>query len=455
MAVTGFARRAWADLEGSPQALGLIDEASPELALPSRLDVNGLLADSVGLATLTIQEVQHLRGQIRGRQRVRIAGDRVTTSAQSERHLRVNGAVPAIWGSLSGFWRSSDGWVRTHGNYPHHAHRLAKLLGIAADHPKPVVEAAIATWPAVDLESAAAEVGAIVGAVRGPEDWAAHPQAVALAAAPLLDVRHDGTAPARPWSSQADTPLHGVRVLDLTRVIAGPIGTRDLAFAGADVLRVDSPRLPELEIQHLDTAAGKRSTTLDLDSAADRRTFDELAASADIVVTGYRPGALDRHGLSTESLWERYPGTVVGNVSAWGDRGPWAQRRGFDSIVQAVSGIAIIESTDGSAPGALPAQALDHSAGHLLAASLTHCLGQQRQLGGSWSTAVVLARIAHELIGLPRAEVTTTQSPAATVQEGTTAAGDLVCAMPPLTFPGAPAEYPELARPWGADPPQW
>jgi crotonobetainyl-CoA:carnitine CoA-transferase CaiB-like acyl-CoA transferase len=455
MAVTDVGRRAWADLGGDPQALGLIDDPSPGLVLPARLDVNGLLADSVGLATLAIQEVQHLRGQSRGRQRVRIAGDRVTTSAQSERHLRVDGAAPTFWGSLSGFWRTSDGWVRTHGNYPHHAHRLASLLGISADSPGPVVAEAIAAWPAVSLESAAAEVGAIVGAVRGPEEWAAHPQAVALASAPLLDVRHEETARTRPWSGGSSTPLDGVRVLDLTRVIAGPIGTRNLAFAGADVLRVDSPQLPELEIQHLDTGAGKRSTTLDLDSAADRRTFDELAASADIVVTGYRPGALDRHGLSAEALWERCPGVVVGTVSAWSDRGPWAHKRGFDSIVQAVSGIAVIESTDGSTPGTLPAQALDHSAGHLLAAGLTYCLGRQRQVGGSWSTAVALARIAHELIGLPRAEPTSTQPPAPTVQEGTTAAGELVCPVPPLTYPGAPSEYPELAGPWGVDAPRW
>jgi crotonobetainyl-CoA:carnitine CoA-transferase CaiB-like acyl-CoA transferase len=277
-----------------------------------------------------------------------------------------------------------------------------------------------------------------------------------LASTPLIEVHRSAGARPRPWGDHQTAPLSGVRVLDLTRVIAGPIGTRDLAFAGADVLRVDSPRLPELEAQHLDTGAGKRSTRLDLDRAADRRVFDSLLTSADIVVTGYRPGGLDRRGLSPEALWERRPGIVVGSVSAWGSQGPWGDRRGFDSIVQAVSGIALIESTDGSTPGALPAQALDHSAGHLLAAGLAHCLTQQRQEGGSWSTSIALARIAHSLIGAPRSDVApAAPPPEATLQHGTTAAGDLVCPLPPLTFPGAPSEYPELATPWGIDRPRW
>jgi crotonobetainyl-CoA:carnitine CoA-transferase CaiB-like acyl-CoA transferase len=163
--------------------------------------------------------------------------------------------------------------------------------------------------------------------------------------------------------------LTGVRVLDLTRVLAGPVATRNLAQAGAEVLRIDSPHLPEIGWVHLDTGAGKRSTTLDLRSPSGRSTFEDLLDDADIVVTGYRPGSLDPLGLSPEELASRKPGLVVGSVSAWGTEGPWAQRRGFDSIVQAVTGIAMIESTDGTRPGALPAQALDHSAGHLLSAA--------------------------------------------------------------------------------------
>jgi crotonobetainyl-CoA:carnitine CoA-transferase CaiB-like acyl-CoA transferase len=244
-------------------------------------------------------------------------------------------------------------------------------------------------------------------------------------------------------------------VLDLTRVIAGPAATRDLAFAGADVLRVDSPWLPEISWQHLDSGPGKRTTLLDLASAADRRVFEELLSRADIVVSGYRPGALDAYGLSPEALWERRRGVVVGSVSAWGDSGPWRHRRGFDSIVQAVTGIAMVESPDGSKPGALPAQALDHSTGHFLAAALSHSLMQQRAHGGSWRVSIALARVAQELLSSNTAASAPTAPSPATTQTGTTSAGEITCAAPVLTYAGAPEAYPMLATTWGADPPTW
>jgi crotonobetainyl-CoA:carnitine CoA-transferase CaiB-like acyl-CoA transferase len=284
LGVTAIGREAWDDLGGRADLLDLVEDPVPPVGLPSRLDVSGLLADSVALATLSIQRAQVSRGHLDRLPRVHLAGGRIATSARSERHLRVNGSTVEGWAPLSGFWRASDGWVRTHGNYPHHADRLAHLLGLTADASKEDVAAAIATRGSFELEDAAAEAGAIVGAVRTPDEWAAHPQAGVIADSPLIAVRrHDGAGP-RPWNDGAARPLDGVRVLDLTRVIAGPVATRDLAFAGADVLRVDSPRL--------DTGPGKRSTRLDLASAADRRVFADLLTRADVIVTGYRPGAL-------------------------------------------------------------------------------------------------------------------------------------------------------------------
>src|SRR5262249_4211076 len=157
--------------------------------------------------------------------------------------------------------------------------------------------------------------------------------------------------------------------LDLTRVIAGPVATRTLALLGADVLRIDSPELPEIPAQHLDTGMGKRSTLLDLARPADRQTFEDLLATAGVVVTGYRPGALDRFGLDTSALHQRSPALVVASVSAWSTSGPWSGRRGFDSIVQTACGIADTEATADATPGALPVQALDHATGYLLAAA--------------------------------------------------------------------------------------
>lgn len=455
MDTNGIGYRLWRDLGGQPGLLDLVEEPSPPIGLPSRLDVSGLLADSVALATLVMQQIQFARGQWQTLPAVRLAGDRITTSAQSERHLTIDGAAPTMWSAMSGFWQTRDGWVRTHGNYPHHADRLTQLLGLVPGSSKESLSAAIATRGALELEEAAAEAGAIVGAVRTPEEWAAHPHSAAVDSSPLVTVRqHTRGAPGH-WSVEMGGPLAGVRVLDLTRVIAGPTATRDLAFAGADVLRVDSPRLPEITAQHLDTGQGKRSTRLDLASAADRRTFDDLLSVADVVVTGYRPGALDRYGLSADALWARRPGLVVGTISAWGEAGPWRHRRGFDSIVQAVTGVSVVESLDGDHPGAMPAQALDHAGGHFLAAALCHCLRQQRRQGGSWSVALSLARLAQELLRSRPVGRRATAVPPATVQTSTTDAGEITCAAPVLVYAGAPPEYPMLATRWGADAPRW
>jgi crotonobetainyl-CoA:carnitine CoA-transferase CaiB-like acyl-CoA transferase len=323
------------------------------------------------------------------------------------------------------------------------------------DAPKDTIAAAIAKRSAVALEEAAAEVGAIVGAVRRSEEWERHPQAAAVGAMPLIAVAHAPGAPAAPWTPGGTTPLAGVRVLDLTRVLAGPVATRNLAFAGAAVLRVDSPRLPEADWIHLDTGAGKRSTLLDLAAPDDRRTFEELLDQAHVVVTGYRPESLDPFGLSADALTERRPGIVVASVSAWGAEGPWGTRRGFDSIVQAVTGIAWLESTDGEAPGALPAQVLDHSAGHLLTAAILESLHRQRRDGGTWEVRVALAPIARALIALPRSATTGASGHTPALQTGRTGAGEITCAAPPMTYAGGPARYPSVARSWGADAAVW
>ena len=457
MAITEIGRNAWRAIGGDDAALDMVADASPPPALPSRLPAAALLGDAVAMAALAIQQVQIDRGQRSAFSAVRLDGRRLTTSAQCERHFLLDGAAPDVWAPLSGFWEAADGWVRTHGNYPHHARRLAEILGIGVDAAKEQVAAAILRFRAVDLETRAAGAGAIVGAVRSATAWSAHAEGLAVAEEPLVSLRcEEGAHRSGRWDAGGAAPLDGIRVLDLTRVLAGPIAARDLAFAGADVLRVDSPRLPEIGWQHLETGHGKRSTTLDLEDAVDRGVFEELLASADVVITGYRPGSLDRYGLSAEGLWERRPGIVIASVGAWSESGPWAGRRGFDSIVQAIAGIAMAESADGATPGALPAQLLDHSAGHMLAAAICLALVRRRREGAGSRVRVGLARLAHELLhegnggGSP---VAAALEP--TVQSGLSAAGVIVTAKPPFEYPGGPREYPVLASPWGQDPASW
>jgi crotonobetainyl-CoA:carnitine CoA-transferase CaiB-like acyl-CoA transferase len=222
-----------------------------------------------------------------------------------------------------------------------------------------------------------------------------------VARLPLLTLARVADGPPR------DVALDGLRVLDLTRVIAGPVATRTLASHGADVLRLDSPRLPEDAAGLLETGPGKRHAVVDLASRSGRATGEDLLAAADVVVQGYRPGALDAFGLDPESLAERHPHLAVVRLRAWGKGGPWENRRGFDSLVQAASGIADALATDGAtdgAPGALPAQALDHGSGHLAAAAALRALTRRRAEGGVWHAELSLAQTARWLLDAPGAE---------------------------------------------------
>jgi crotonobetainyl-CoA:carnitine CoA-transferase CaiB-like acyl-CoA transferase len=441
-----IAAEAWSCLGQDADLLGLL--SSSPVPLPSRLAVGRLAADSVGVASLAAQLVQAER---RGRRPgpVQVDGVRVAGSFRSDRLLRVEGRPVQAFAPLSGFWPAADGWVRTHGNYPHHAQRLRDLLDLTPAAGPEELRAELARWPALELEDRAAAAGALLVAVREPATWRAHPQARSVAATPLVVREQLGQAPARSWGAHPDRPLTGIRVLDLTRVIAGPVAGRDLAIAGADVLRVDPPSPAEIGWQHLDSGQDKRSTLLDL--VLHRDEFEELLARADVVLTGYRPGALDRFGLEPRALADRHPGIVVGRISAWGETGPWSGRRGFDSLVQAVSGIAVLESRDGGTPGALPVQALDHASGHLLAAGVVTALRAQRREGGSVGVAVSLARTARALLELPGSTSAPDTEPAWPLSSG----GGITCAAPVLAFDGAPQDYARIGAPWGGDPPDW
>jgi hypothetical protein len=388
------------------------------------LPVGALAGDAVRFASLAVG----------GSGVVDLAG--VATAYQSERHFRVDGSVPGAWAELSGFWATGDGWVRTHANYPHHRDRLVAALGIS---PEPeALRGRLAELSAAEAEQLIVGRGGIAAAVRTSGEWRAHPHGGAVGSLPLLAVTRRGDADVRPLAPAAGAPLAGVRVLDLTRVIAGPVATRTLALWGAEVLRIDPPTLPEIEWQHLDGGAGKRTALLDVHS--DR--FGALAAEADVLVHGYRPGAL---GL--DRTIEANPALVVASLSAWGAAGPWSGRRGFDSIVQAASGIALIESPDGTTPGALPAQALDHSAGYLLAGAVAALLGRRARSGGGWSVSTSLTRVADELIRADR-----NVQPVSGAYEPTTVTHDgLTYARPALHAD----DFRFPPRPWGADDPVW
>ncbi|MER6979568.1 CoA transferase [Streptomyces carpinensis] len=466
-------RSAWSALGGDPALVSRVTTVEREGALRARLPVRELARACAGACALAAAELAARRAGRAEVPAVRVDDGAVATAFVSERHLLVDGRAPINFAPLSRFWRTADGWVRTHANYPHHRERLLAVLGVAeGTDAASSVESVLAERSALGVEEAVYAAGGLAVALRTPEEWAAHEQAAAVAARPLVERERPDEARARVLPPVGGTPLlpaDGLRVLDLTRVIAGPVATRTLALLGADVLRVDAPHLPELADQHADTGFGKRSAALDL--AGDPAAFEELLAEADVVVTGYRPGALDRFGLSPEALTERRPGLVVAQLSAWGGYGPWRGRRGFDSLVQVATGIAAVEGS-AQRPGALPAQALDHGTGYLLAGAVLRALTEQSYEGGSRVVRLALARTAAWLTegsGPGASEPDAVRGsggpgcvtgapydgPEPWLGERDSGIGRLRYALPPAAFAGGPVDWARPPGPWGTDAARW
>jgi len=352
----------WSALGGEARLLERVTwtGGSPGL-LPSRLPALPAMLAAVGAATLAASVLDAARSGQRPAQ-VFVDAEHVALAARSERYARIGGRPPQdLFAPLSRFWQTRDGWLRLHTNYPWHQGRALRVLGVPAD-PQAVAEAVLA-WRAEDLEDALTAAGALGFAVLTPEQWRAHPQGQAVAP---LALRRGQPGPARPLP--VGRGAAGVRVLDLTRVVAGPVATRTVAAWGADVLRLDSPDLPEIPAQAVDTLPGKRSADLDFRTDEGSARLQQLLAEADVLVQSYRPGALARFGLDPLALAAHHPHLTAVTLSAWGPAGPWATRRGFDSLVQCSTGIATIEGTS-EAPGTLPAQVLDHATGYLAAAA--------------------------------------------------------------------------------------
>ncbi|URN15633.1 MULTISPECIES: CoA transferase [Streptomyces] len=449
----------WTALSADPGMLERVSCTRVPDALPARLPVAEAARATVSVCALAAAELAAARsgGPV---PRVRVDDGAVATAFRSERFLRLDGRTGDGFAPLSRFWRAADGWVRTHANYPHHRDRLLTALGLPVGSDARDVAGALAGRRAVEVEDAVYGAGGLAVAVRDAAAWAGGAQGALVAKRPLLTLeRLDGApGPAR-RAAAVPAPCAGVRVLDLTRVLAGPVATRTLALLGAEVLRVDPPGLPESPGAHGDTGLGKRSALLDLARGTDRKVFEELLAAADVVVTGYRPGALDRFGLSPGALAERRPGLVVARLSAWGAYGPWGGRRGFDSLVQAATGIALLEG-DGREPGALPAQALDHGTGYLVAAAVLRALTERLSGGGTWRVEASLAQTAHWLLhgvdrtppdGVPRP----LYDPGAWLRERDAPLGRLRHALSPVRYEGGPADWARPPGRWGADAPRW
>jgi len=391
----------WRDAELDDEALYDAFLTGAEPVLPSSFPVGTAAQATIGATALAAAELWRLRTE--RRQRVRVEMRNAAIEFRSERYLRVDGKDPDDHhDAIAGLYRCGDGrWARLHTNLPHHRDGLLKLLG--CDHDKRAVQRALEHWPAESLETAAAEAGLVVTACRSFAEWDGHLQGRAIANLPLFSIDKVGDGP-RLKLTPAERPLSGIKVLDLTRIIAGPVCGRALAGHGAEVLLVTAAHLPSMLPLVIDTGRGKLSAAIDLRQSSGRETLAQLVRQADVFVQGYRPGAVAAHGFSAEEVARLRPGIIYASLSAYGHEGPWAYRRGFDSLVQTASGLNLAEAEafGSPEPRALPAQALDHATGYLLAFAIMAALQRRAEQGGSWHVRVSLAQTGYWLRQLGR-----------------------------------------------------
>ncbi|OQU97288.1 hypothetical protein CLAIMM_03241 [Cladophialophora immunda] len=459
------------------------------IGLPSSFKIGHLAQASITLTALLAALIYSRRNGREGIPTVTVPLQHAVIEFKSERFYTVGGQkLPSPWGPIGGLHRTSDGYVRVHDSLPNHRVGAIKLLGCSEDADRSAVAAKIAKWRSVDLENAAVDAGAVIAALRSYEQWDVLPHATAIKDFPI-QIRKiaDGDEGPAGWpegmsqgTNGAGKSLHGLRVLEMSRVIAAPVAGRTLAAHGADVLWVTSPSLPDQPSLDRDTARGKRTARLDLGRAQDAETLLSLLDDADVFLQSYRPGSLASRGLSCETLAARRRqrgikrGIICASLSAYGPDGPWRARRGFDSLVQTCSGMNVSEaehfaSSSGqteSPAKPTPCQALDHASGYFLAAGIMAALYQQaREEGGSYEVSVSLAGTMKYLRSLGQYEgssgfqckdyATLEDIPAEYLEEHMSGFGLLRAVRHSASIDGVPVGWDIMPKPLGSDKPRW
>jgi crotonobetainyl-CoA:carnitine CoA-transferase CaiB-like acyl-CoA transferase len=449
----------WTSVGGAASALDALTLTGEEPQLPSSFRVAAAAQVSIAASALAAAEIWKMRkGQA---QQVAVDMRHAVVECRSERYLRVDDKPPPpAWDAIAGVYKVSDGFVRLHTNFPHHRDAVCKVLDCKAE--REAVQAALMQWKGEAFETAAYAQGGVVAFMRSHDEWSATPQAKALAGLPLISITKIGEAAPRPWPP-GERPLAGIRVLDLSRVIAGPVAGRTLAAHGADVLLVSGPELPAIPWLTIDTGRGKLTSFVELKSEEGRMALRELLAHADIFSQGYRPRALAGLGFSPEDAARINPGIIYVTLSAYGAAGPWAERRGFDSLVQTTTGFNHAEGQaagiDG--PKELPAQMLDHATGYFMAFGAMKAKARQAREGGSWHVQVSLAQTGRWLWNLGRVvhgldtRDITEEAVMPFIETMDSGFGALRSVRHSAVLSKTPAFWARPAMPLGSHPPQW
>jgi crotonobetainyl-CoA:carnitine CoA-transferase CaiB-like acyl-CoA transferase len=450
----------WALAGGDPLALNSVMLSGTEPVLPSSFRVDTAAQVSIAAAGLAAASIWQARS---GRmQPVSVDMMHATIECRSERYLRVDGKTPPpAWDAIAGIYTTGDGrFVRLHTNFPHHRDNVCKVLDCKPERDD--VQRALMQWTGEDFETAAYAGGCVVSLMRSRDEWSATEQAQALERLPVLTIEKIGEAKPRPWS-EGDRPLSGLRVLDLSRVIAGPVAGRTLAAHGADVILISSPDLPTINWLTIDTGRGKLSAFADLKSEQGRTALQGLIAGADIMSQGYRPQGLASLGFSPEDAARLSPGIVYVSLSAYGHVGPWAGRRGFDSLVQTSTGFNHAEGAAAGSdrPKELPEQILDHATGYLMAFGAMMARLRQSREGGSWHVRVSLAQTGRWLWNFGRlsnglaAEEPKGEAIKPFTEESSSGFGQLRAVRHSAILAQTPASWSRPAMPLGRHQPEW
>src|SRR5437879_5498445 len=316
---------------GDLAALDAVTLTGEDPQLPSSFRVAAAAQASIAAAGLAAAQIWKLRAE--QSQNVAVDMRHAVVECRSERYLRVEGKPPPpAWDAIAGIYRTRDQrFVRLHTNFRHHRDAVCKVLNCKPERDE--VQAALMQWAGEAFETAAYAGGCVVALMRSHDEWSDLPHAKALAALPLISIEKIGDAAPKPWSA-GDRPLEGVRVLDLSRVIAGPVAGRTLAVHGADVLLISGPDLPAIPWLTIDTGRGKLATFIELKSEQGQDILRGLLAQADIFSQGYRPRAIASLGFSPAEAARICPGIVYVSLSAYGHAGPWSRSEEHTSELQ-------------------------------------------------------------------------------------------------------------------------
>ncbi|WDU63307.1 CoA transferase [Pseudomonas poae] len=424
-------------------------------ALPSAFAVTDLAGASIGTAGQAVAElIQQQTGRLPG-----VSVDRRLASFWFSSSLRpVGWQTPPLWDPVAGDYAGADGWIRLHTNAPHHRAAAERVLGKVNDRAE--MAGKVAKWNVAELEQAIVDEAGCAAQMRTWQAWQQHPQGLAVNAEALVQRQLFETTADKPWLGSVARPLAGIKVLDLTRVLAGPVASRFLAGLGANVLRIDSPSWNEPGVVP-EMTLGKRCARLDLKTPEGRQVFESLLKDADVLFHGYRADALEQLGYAAGERQQIAPGLIDVSLNAYGWSGPWRNRRGFDSLVQMSSGIADAGMAwkQSDKPLPLPVQALDHATGYLMAASAIQALSQRLKTGRGGSARLSLARTAKLLVDagqVPQQLALRAEDPGdqgLVVEQ--TAWGQAHRLLAPLTISGTPLQWDLPAGELGSHRPQW